>query len=260
MTTTSPPEEIKVKKAHCSKCNGERNCDIRGHHHESFSDEDFDCCTLWYLLQCRGCEHVFVQTVYTDSESIDYRYGPDGETLSEYEETIRYWPALAKRKQPDWVTSHGIDCEQSVRPLNKSLFELYGALDNGLTILAAIGIRTSFDIASELLSIKSELPFISKLDELVKLGHIGAVDKEHLDALIDAGSASAHRGWQPTPEDLHTMMEVLENFLHASFVAPEKQRRLQDKVSKMRKTVPQRHQKTCKVKATAAGQIGDTAC
>jgi hypothetical protein len=248
MSPITPPEEIKIKKAHCSKCGGERNCDIRGQHDERFSDENFDCCTSWYLLQCCGCEHVFIQTVYVDSESIDWGYDSIGGEMGKTVETIRYWPALAKRKRPDWITSHGIDCEQNVDALDASLFELYGALDNDLTILAAIGIRTSFDIASELLGIKSELTFRNKLDELVKRGHIGAVDKEHLDALIDAGSASAHRGWHPTPEDLNTMMEVLENFLHASFAAPKKQKRLQDKVSKMRKTVPPRPKKARKVK------------
>jgi hypothetical protein len=246
--TIDAPDEVKVKKAHCSKCGGERNCDIRGLHDERYVDENFDCCTSWHLLQCRGCEHVFVQTVYTNSESIDWQYGPDGETIGECEQTIRYWPALAKRKKPDWITSHGIDCEQNVRALDESLFELYGALNNDLTILAAIGIRTSFDIASELLGIAPELRFQEKLNELVKLGHIGMVDKDHLDALIDAGSASAHRGWQPTTEDLNTMMEVLENFLHVSFVAPKKQKHLQDKISKMRKTVPQRPKKTGKSK------------
>jgi hypothetical protein len=246
---THNPQEITVRKAHCSKCGGGRNCDILGAHDERYNDEHFDCCTSWYLFQCRGCEHVFVQTVYTDSENIDWQYGPNGETEGYAVETMRYWPALAKRRRPEWITAHGIDSDHNVRALDDSLFELYGALDNDLTILAAIGIRTSFDIASELLGIAPELRFQEKLKELVNLGHIGTVDKEHLDALIDAGSASAHRGWQPTTEDLNTMMEVLENFLHASFVAPKKQKHLQDKVSKMRKTVPQRSKKVGKIKA-----------
>ena len=32
--------------------------------------------------------------------------------------------------------------------------------------------------------------------------------------LVDAGSAAAHRGWKPSFEDLSTMMDVLEQFVH----------------------------------------------
>ncbi len=41
------------------------------------------------------------------------------------------------------------------------------------------------------------------------------------DVLVDAGSAAAHRGWRPKPEELNTMMDVVETFLHRSFILDE---------------------------------------
>jgi hypothetical protein len=127
-----------------------------------------------------------------------------------------------------------------VRDLNASLKELYGSLDNSLNMLAAIGIRTAFDIATELLKIDQEQTFARKLDDLVINGHIGAVDRSRLETLIDAGSASAHRGWRPNFGDLDTMMDVLEHFIEHAFVTPERKKELDAKVTEMKGQVPPR--------------------
>lgn len=232
----------KTKKAQCSQCSGIRNCNIVGQLDERHGDEHFQWMIEWYLLQCLGCEHVFVQTVSTNSEDYDNSCGLDGETLTEYHEVVNYWPAISKRKKPDWMSDAGIDAE-NVDALDKSLFELYGALDNDLFMLAAIGIRTSFDIAAELLQINPSQPFKDKLKDLVISGHIGKVDKSRLEILVDAGSASAHRGWQPQQEDLSTMMDVLEHFLHDAFVAPTRKKRLDVDLVKIKAKVPPKKSK-----------------
>ena len=156
--TSNPAQEKKdapaIKKAQCSKCGGERNCDVLGHYDERTGDQHFRWHTSWNILQCRGCGHVFVQTVSSNSEDYTNSYGPDGETETEYTETLRYWPALSKRAKPEWMSDGGIDAD-NVDPLDTSLAELYGALNNDLNMLAAIGIRTSFDVAAELLGIDS---------------------------------------------------------------------------------------------------------
>lgn len=218
-----------ARKAHCSACGGTRNCDVRGHWPQNGSDGDYDWHTDWYLLQCRGCEHVFAQTVSTNSEDlVDYYDGH--EEVREYIETEKYWPALAGRSRPDWLRSSGLEVPDVGR-LDTSLLELYAALDNDLNVLAGIGIRTSFDVASELLAVDPSKTFAEKLAALVEKGHIGAVDKGRLAALVDAGSASAHRGWRPSSADLDTMMAVLEHFIEQAFVQPHRRKQLDEKVS-----------------------------
>jgi hypothetical protein len=118
-------------------------------------------------------------------------------------------------------------------------------------MLAAIALRTSVDIAAELLGIDPEQSFKSKLNELVTGGHIGKVDQSRLDILVEAGNASAHRGWRPKAEDLNVMMDVLEHFVHDTFVAPEQKRQLDAKIEKLEK-VPTRQSKTS-AQTTIAG-------
>ena len=69
-------------------------------------------------------------------------------------------------------------------------------------------------------------------------GRIAIDDKGRIEMLVDAGSASAHRGWQPTPSNLSTMMDVLEHFIQESFVAPERRRKLDAEAAEIKKRIP----------------------
>lgn len=231
--------ELPVRKAYCAECGGERNCDTLGHYTEAGADDYYSWKIEWRILRCRGCDHVFVQTVSTNSEEYDYVEGPDGDTEQQFLEAITYWPALTKRPKPEWFASFRYETHNAAR-LWQAMNELYGALDNELHTLAAIGLRTAFDVAAELLEIKPAQPFVKKLDELVKKGHIGIVDSERLSTLIEAGNASAHQGWKPSADELGTLMDVLEHFVHEAFVAPAKKKRLDAKVTRIRTRVPAR--------------------
>jgi hypothetical protein len=239
MTSPAPTAKVAdtIRKAECSKCGGMRNCDILGKHSEGIGDENYQEYTTWYILKCRGCENVFIQTVSTNSEDYENSYEEDGSTGTTHNETIKYWPALSKRKKPEWMLDYGIDVE-NVGALDAAMVELYGALENDLRMLAATGIRTTYDIASELLGIDPSLTFAEKLDALVSSGGIGILDKDRLETMVDVGSASAHRGWRPPPSDLNTMMDVLEHFIQESFVVPAHKRKLDAEAAKVKKTVP----------------------
>lgn len=108
--------------------------------------------------------------------------------------------------------------------------ELYSALDNSLMVLAGIGVRTSFDRVTELVGIDANLSFARKLEALLSNGRIGVTEKDILATLIDAGSAAAHRGWSPSSDDLHTMMDVLEQFVHRTFVLRDESENLKLRV------------------------------
>ncbi|MCZ0963912.1 DUF4145 domain-containing protein [Paracoccus sp. EF6] len=118
--------------------------------------------------------------------------------------------------------------------------ELYGALNYELRVLASIGIRTSFDIAAGLLGIEPEKTFNQKLDDLVAQGHITEADKEHVQTLVDAGSAAAHRGWRPSFNDLGVLMTALENFIYNSMVVPARKRAHEAELATVKKKVPQK--------------------
>jgi Domain of unknown function (DUF4145) len=113
---------------------------------------------------------------------------------------------------------------------------MYTALNNSLHVLAAIGARTLFDRSSELLGVAPDLIFAKKLDEPLNQGKVSKDERDTLDVLVDAGSAAAHRGWRPKPKDLNTMMDVVETFLHRSFI-------LGDGIKKLKAAIPHKREK-----------------
>ncbi|KAA1182101.1 hypothetical protein FP026_08420 [Rhizobium tropici] len=188
---TSDSEIGKTLKAYCSECRGDRNCEIRGHYAERGDDYVYQWHCDWYLLTCRGCDHVFAQSVSTNSEDIDYDYDANGNLIGTHSETIRSWPAKSKRDRPEWFSQGVVETDlKDTVALNASLAELYGALDHDLKVLASIGMRTSFDIAAEILGIEPNKRFEQKVEELVQKGLIKESEKDHIDILVDAGSAS----------------------------------------------------------------------
>lgn len=239
MTETDVGDKL---KAFCSNCRGDRNCYVRGLHNEGGDDADgqYQWYRQWQILQCCGCDETFVQTSFTDSET--YEHDEDGNIYSI--STVERWPAKSKRQTPEWF-NYGINPSTiDSYELDSALRELYGALDNDLSVLSAIGVRTVFDIASELLGVPGDFPFSKKLKKLAEEKYITEGDKEHLGVLIEAGSAAAHRGFRPSTSDLDVLMSTLENFLYSSFVLPAKQEAHAQQVDRVKKNVPVRPPKT----------------
>jgi hypothetical protein len=173
------------------------------------------------MLECGGCKTVFFQEEYMCSEDV----GPDG-----LEKLVTYYPAPAKRKRPEWFSL--LDLEAG---LYRLLTETYNALDVDARVLSAMGARTIFDRASELLRIDSALTFKEKLDQLQNKGHISASERAQLDILTHAGSAAAHRGWKPTADQLNTVMSIVETFVHRKFVLESEAKRLKAQIPRRKK-------------------------
>lgn len=229
------PKTPKRVKAHCPSCGPNRWAIVKGHHKEAWDD---DHAMIWsvtdhFILECPACEKVYHQTDYVFSEDVIDYYDPrTGEPEQDYTHKIDHWPPPSKRERPDWFSNSRLPDSD----LENLLDEVYKALDADLRVLAGIGIRTVLDRASELLGINPDKSFRAKLGDLLASGAIGAGEQEDLSALADAGSAAAHRGWKPTPQQLDTMMSIIEPFLHRNFV-------LRDMAVKLRSAVPPRAMK-----------------
>lgn len=190
--------------------------------------------TTFRILQCPACETVYCQSDFIFSEDMDYSEHPiTGEVEYDYNHKIEHWPYTPpdKRKKPDWFDKL-ITKDEDIHSLQGSV---YVALENDLSVLAAIGIRTVFDRASELLGIDPRVTFSAKLQGLVDLGKIGTDQRQTLEILTDAGSAAAHRGWRPSSDELDTMMNVIETFLHNAFVIGDAVKKLKARVPKKKK-------------------------
>lgn len=123
-----------------------------------------------------------------------------------------YYPAPTVRAKPAWSDTIADEVLRNV------LEELYAALNAGLNVLASVGARTLLDRAGYLLIGDPRGGFEGKLSALQTGGHISAQEKTTLEAVADAGNASAHRGYTPTVERLGHIVDIIENFLHRAFV------------------------------------------
>lgn len=166
------------------------------------------------LLECRGCETVFYLSDAWDSESMDYYYGPNGETMVEAERDKRTYPSPASQTKPIWFDAIGKTDAQ----LQSILNEMYVAYDHGANILTAVGLRTALDRATEVIGIDPAMTFEEKLTELKNGGWIGATEHDILDVITNAGNAAAHRGWSPSKEDVGKLLTAMEAFLHRAFI------------------------------------------
>lgn len=212
---TPQPELPCTQKTHCNTCGGQRNATVRGHHVVKKSNDEFSSQDDYWILECCGCESISFKIDYWFSEADDIE--PD------------YWPSPVARTEPKWLDQ--VEARDEV--LHRLLVEMYAAANGDQRVLAAVGVRTVFDRASELMKVKPSLSFADKLKKLVDMGKISPDERDVLETLVDAGSAAAHRSWRPTIKDLSTMLDVIEALLHRCFV-------LGAGITSLKKAVPKR--------------------
>jgi len=206
-------------RGRCPNCRADRNAEVLA---EDTQEGEDDAGGIWgktsfSILRCLGCDHRYIRHVQACPEDSDPETG-------EVEEKVSYWPSHERRHRPSWLW--GMEFAAGQAKLAALLAEVYAALDNNLSVLATIGMRTAFDCASQLLGADANQSFAEKLKELAAGNKIGGEEKEILSTLADAGNAAAHRGWKPTPFEIDSLMQALENFLERAFVLKHDLRRV----------------------------------
>jgi hypothetical protein len=178
-------------KGHCPRCGKGRNAFVRREHIVEHPDagDGVSAADTGMILECCGCNIVYFRRDYWLSEWDEIDEHPvTGQRMLVRGIGTSYWPSPVKRTRPAWLSN----IEAADRQLHALLEELYVALDSDLRVLAAIGARTAFDRASELLGVEPALRFEEKLFKLGADGKISINEEETLQVLVDAGSAAAH--------------------------------------------------------------------
>lgn len=106
------------------------------------------------------------------------------------------------------------------------LAEVLEADKAGLQRLTAMGIRAAIDAWADDVVGKDLRSFVAKLDELQTRNCITPSQREHLDAVVQVGHASSHRGFAPKQEDIADCLGILERALKAHYVDPKAAQRL----------------------------------
>ncbi|MDX1103272.1 hypothetical protein GOL81_28640 [Sinorhizobium medicae] len=199
-------------KAHCNKCRGLTNSWVRAEYEFTRSEGPISWRDSFQVLQCCGCETLSVRQEHWFSEWDKMDYDDYGRIVMRPGIKEVYFPAPTVRANPEWFDTIADEVLRNV------LDELYVSLNAGLRVLASIGVRTLLDRAGYLLIGDPRGGFEGKLLALQTGGHISAKEKTALEAVADAGNASAHRGYTPTVERLGHIVDIMENFLHRAFV------------------------------------------
>lgn len=202
-----------IVKAHCNECGGERNAYGRASHTVNGNAGEVSWSDTYEVLECCGCSGLSVRHTFWFSEWDQFESDPlTGQPRLMPGTKVTYWPPPTKREKPKWIESLDDGVLRSV------IEEVYQALNAGMIVLASIGTRTLLDRGMFLRVGDPKGGFASKLDLMVERGHIGKDERGILEAITDAGSAAAHRGFAPNWKTLITIIEMAENFLHREFV------------------------------------------
>ncbi len=232
-----------IKKAHCPSCDGSRNCRVVGYYEKSGSEEED---VLWsylnyYLLVCQGCSKAFLQIEEHYSDEFLGSIGVDSKYFENKKPFISTWPSPPKRKIPERFEKYRFPIYYNYsKLLERMLKEVYNAYNKDLLILASGGIRTCFDIVSTSLGIDPNLSFAKKLEKLLEGGHVTEIEKDILAVLVEAGNASAHRGWSPQSQDVSILLNILENFIENTIIKPIEKKILEEMAPTIKEKIPPR--------------------
>src|SRR5205823_3528836 len=90
--------------------------------------------------------------------------------------------------------------------------EVYTAVQNELYRLAAMGIRAALEYVM-IEKIGDQHTFKDKVDAFVVAGYLSVRQALNLQSILDAGHAAIHRGWEPTMNDVNTLLDITESII-----------------------------------------------
>jgi hypothetical protein len=180
---------------------------------------------MWKVLQCRGCEEVTLQRVDWCSED-DPMDGPG---------PAAYFPPRVSRRKPVWAKRYELPSEYL-----DLLEETYTALHADSRRLAMMGARALIDAVIRR-NAGDKQNFNQGLNALAEKYLISEQDRGIIEAAIDVGHASAHRGHKPTPEDVNVVIDIVERLIHTDILA--------EQARELKKSTPPRPHRTARDKS-----------
>lgn len=194
-------------KLHCNECaNNTKHLIISQHVKRFVTENDVDVRKEYNIVSCAGCEEIhFVYRLIWSGDVLT----PDVLSDDERWDVSSYPPRLA-RKIPKWID----DLEKDVRD---ALLETYAALQNDLRRFAVIGTRTVLEMVM-VEAVGDEGSFTKTIKKFADAGYIAPKSVEYFKKTLDAGSASAHRGFQPDTKTLGEIFDLVEALIFSTYV------------------------------------------
>ena len=145
-----------------------------------------------------------------------------------------FFPPRISRRKPAWVDRLEVPSEYI-----GILDEVYAALHADSRRLAMMGVRALIDAVIRR-TVGDQDNFAKGLDELSGKYLISERDRGIIEAAIDVGHASAHRGHKPSSNDVNVVIDIVERMIHAEILAEQAQA--------LKKTTPARKTRAARKK------------
>lgn len=126
-----------------------------------------------------------------------------------------YFPPRVSRRKPAWASHYDLPSEYL-----SLLEETYTALHADSRRLAMMGARALIDAVIRR-NAGDQQNFNQGLNALAEKYLISKEDRGIIEAAIEAGHASAHRGHKPTDEDVNVVIDIVERLIHAEILAEQ---------------------------------------
>ena len=220
-------------KAHCNTCGGERNHDLLHSENTSWQDDDVHISgsDRYETLKCCGCENVKLRhTSWFSGE----------------DETINYFPASIFRRNPVWFNLLWQELSSDDEFVEQLLKEIYVALQHNLPSLAAMGVRSLLEkvMISKTGDLGTFAQYIAKFEDN---GYVSRIQRERLEAILDAGHAAIHRTYKPSKKDVITLVDLTEHIIETVYLH-------EAKVVDLKKRVPPKPARPAKKKSSIAAK------
>lgn len=226
----------KIEQHFCPTCRNQRNCIEHGKIEKPYKIDvtdgsrhvyDINGGYIYLLLECKGCETVFFETLECNEDSVHQYYDSNGDVESELIYSRKTFSDCSRT-----ISNLSPCIESNYYSLSRIMQQIYSARDCELNILAASGIRTAFDQIAKPKGIPDKYTFKEKIEELEQKGEVGEKDKSAISAITEAGGAAIHRAWEPSTREIDILLSIIENLIRNHISHPE--------AAKLKERIPKR--------------------
>jgi hypothetical protein len=213
------PRDTKLAtiKSHCNSCGGPTNHSVLHKVTESGVDRieegiGIDWEKSHMMVRCCGCDCISLRVVSSNSECCD----EEGRPLLD----VRYYPPRIFRAKPLWLLELGLlsKCPPEIPEL---LDELYVCLQNDCSRAATMAARALLEHIL-ISTCGDQGTFKDNVEAFEKAGHLSRTQRRFLNTVLDAGHATIHRSFNPSRDDLSTVVDIVENLVGLLYVQKEK--------------------------------------
>jgi hypothetical protein len=95
--------------------------------------------------------------------------------------------------------------------------EVYVAVHNDARRLAAMGIRASLE-SMMIDKVGDKGSFKANMDAFQAADYLNGRQRGHLEAVLGAGDAAIHRGWEPTANDIVVLLDITEAIIEGAYL------------------------------------------